>query len=111
VAPADQVNHVGARLTTLLLCALYRRTIVLTCQLCGQARRVDAVALWWFYRQRMWDDRLPAGIGRLYCRHCHAARGIKAAYHFEITRDPPDAEQPPYPDEREWRRVTSRYRS
>lgn len=110
MARSDDRTHIGVRLTNLHLCALYRRTITLTCRQCSRVRRLDAVALWWLFACRMWDDRLPRAIGRLCCDPCRAA-GTVARFDYEITREPPDADQPPYPDEREWKKIVSRYRS
>ena len=104
-------THVGAQLTTLMLCALYRRTIKLTCPNCRRERRFDAVALWWLFQRRGWSDRLPAAYRRLYCQTCFGTGKPKFVPWAEVNRDPPDAEQPPYPDEREWKRLVSRHRA
>ena len=108
---ADDRTHVGQRLGCLEHCALHRRTIKLTCPACGHVRRLDAVALWWLYERRGWSDALPGAYARLYCAACRANGGRKVRPRTEITREPPDAEQGPYPDERTWKRLVSRYRS
>jgi len=110
MAPADDLTHIGQRLSCLQLCALYRRTITATCPACGDVRRLDAVALWWLFERRGWDDRLPGAFRRLTCQPCRD-NGRKVHRRAEITRDVPDLDQPPYPDQRTWRRIVSRYRS
>jgi hypothetical protein len=106
----DDRTHVGQRLRCLEHCALHRRTITLTCPACGRARRLDAVALWWLFRRKRWDDRLPAAYRRFRCAAC-AGTGRIVRPRGAITRDPPDDDQPPYPDRPTWRRLVSRYRS
>ena len=111
MAPGDDRTHIGARLRCLQHCALHRRTIRLTCRRCGRERRLDAAALWWLFERKGWNDALPQAIGRLYCQACAQAGHPRSRFRFEITRETPDADQPPYPDEREWKRIVSRYRS
>jgi hypothetical protein len=111
MAPGDDRTHIGERLRTLQHCALHRRTIRLVCRSCGHLRYLEAIRLWWLFSRRMWDDRLPQAIERLCCAKCRAA-GRTERFRFEITRERPDEQpQPPYPDEREWKRIVSRYRS
>lgn len=107
----DTRTHTGQRLRCLEHCALHRRTIKLTCPSCGHVRRLDAVALWWLFSKRGWNDGLPRAYRKLYCEACLVTKGRVFRPVAEITRDPPDERQPPYPDERDWRRLVSRYRS
>lgn len=103
-------DHLDRQMRTLEHCALYRRTIELTCPQCRRVRRIDAVALWWLFERSGWDDRLPAAFHRFVCRNCvKGGRGVRLA--AQITRDRPDEDQPPYPDAGTWRRLVSRYRS
>lgn len=106
----DDRTHIGRRLACLEHCALHRRTIRLTCPRCGAERRFDAVALWWLFHRKGWNDRLPDAGRRFRCTRCDGAGHLPRPA-VAITREPPDAEQPPYPDERTWRRLVSRYRS
>ena len=106
----DAVDHVGRRLRTLEECALHRRTFRLTCPACGHVRLLDAIPLWWLFVKRGWDDGLPAAIGKLYCQPCRdAGRVVRPRY--IVTREQPEGPQPPYPEQREWNRIVSRYRS
>jgi RNase P subunit RPR2 len=111
MAPGDDLTHIGQRLRSLEHCALHRRTIKLTCPTCQHERRFDAVALWWLYEQRGWNDHLPRAYRRLYCEACLVKLHRVVRPIAEITRDKPDAEQPPYPEERTWKKLVSRYRS
>jgi hypothetical protein len=111
VANGDDLDHAERRLRTLQHCALHRRTIRLTCPICGHVRSFDAVALWWMYERRGWDDALPGAYRRMYCTACKSKRDAVVRPRAEITRDRPDDRQPPYPDEATWKRLVSRYRS
>jgi RNase P subunit RPR2 len=91
-------------------CALYRRTIVLTCPSCQRVRRFDAVALWWLFESRRQDDTIPLVFRRFYCVTC-VKDGQRIRPRWAITEDRPDEQQPPYPPERVWKRVVARYRS
>ena len=111
MAGCAEYDHVNRKLRTLQHCALYRRTIRLICPGCRRERRFDAVALWWMFERRGWNDRLPSAYGRLYCDACLVKAGRKIRPQAEITREQPDAHQPPYHDETTWKRLVSRYRS
>lgn len=107
---ADDSSDADAKLGRLEDCALRRRTIRLTCPRCRNVRRYDAVALWWLFQRRRWSDEVPACTARFRCSRC-SSLGRAQRPRLEITRDQPDAEQPPYPDERVWKRLVARYRS
>jgi hypothetical protein len=111
VVAGNELTHVGQRLRSLEHCALHRRTITVTCPSCTRVRRLDAVALWWWFEQRGWNDDLPRAYRRLYCEACLVHHGRVFRPWAEITRDQPDPDQPPYPTEREWKRIVARYRS
>ncbi len=105
------VDHLNRKLRCLLHCALYQRTIKLTCPQCSRVRRYDAVALWWWFERHRKDDAIPAALRRFYCSACSRGGRGRIRPHYEITTEKPDDDQPPYPDEREWKRQISRYRS
>ena len=114
MADGDGLDHANRKLVTLQHCALHRRTITLTCPQCGRVRLIDAVPLWWLFERRGWDDRLPGFHRRLYCSVCRGSPGgpgLRVRPHFQITRDAPEPTHLPYPEERVWKRVVSRYRS
>lgn len=110
MAAGDDRTHTEARLGCLEHCALHRRTIVMTCPRCRSVRRFDAVALWWLFRRRGWNDGVPEARRRFHCAACRRS-GRTSRPALEITREPPDADQPPYPDRATWNRLVSRYRS
>lgn len=106
-----ELDHADRRLRTFQHCALHRRTIRVTCTSCGRERRFDAVALWWMYERKGWDDDLPRAYRRLFCATCRERDGRVVRPRAGITRDRPDEDQPPYPDQATWKRLVSRYRS
>jgi hypothetical protein len=108
-AHADH-DHVGRRLKTLEQCALYKRTLRLTCPRCGHIRVLDAVCLWWMFSRRGWDDSLPAVAARLYCATCQA-KGATARPRLIVGREPPTGAPLPYPDVATWKKLVSRHRS
>ena len=109
--PADDREHIGRALRTIEQCALYRRSLRLTCRRCQSLRILDAVAVWWLFQQRGWPDNLPDVARRFACSACRNKGHQSAAPMIEVGRDPPEGPQPPYLDEREWKRLVSRYRS
>lgn len=107
----DDLDHANRQLRTLQHCALHRRTITVTCSACQRIYRYDAVALWWMFERKRWDDRLPGALRRLFCGGCRTKTGKKVRPRFAITRDKPDLGQSTYPDDRTWKQIVSRYRS
>jgi hypothetical protein len=59
-------DHVGRRLRTLEQCALYKRTLRLTCPRCGHVRVLDAVCLWWMFNRQPSQPAYaaPAAVSR-----------------------------------------------
>ena len=109
--PVDPTrNHTNQKLRCLLHCALYQRTIEVTCPGCRRIVKFDAVPLWWWFERRGVDDVLSTVMRRFYCTRCHRA-GKVVRPRWRITEDAPDPCKLPYPDEREWKRQISRYRS
>lgn len=70
----DEYDHLNRKLRNLEHCALHRRTIEVTCLRCNRVRRFDAVALWWLFERRHWDDSLTDAAKRFRCsRRNHPA--------------------------------------
>lgn len=111
VAPSAEIDHIGRKLRTLEQCALYKRTIRLTCPGCGRSRVMDAAALWWLFRRKGWDDALGEAAKRLCCERCRSEDDRVIRPSWTVTREMPEGPQPPYPDKHEWRKLVSRYRS
>ena len=108
---ADERDHIGRTLRTIEHCALHRRTLRLTCPRCRSVRVLDAVALWWLFHRRGWPDDLASAARRFVCSACRESGQLPPAPAIAVSRDQPNGPQPPYPDEREWKRLVSRYRS
>lgn len=109
---ADDRDHVGRRIDTLMQCALHRRTLRLSCRACPHVRLLDAVPVWYLFERKGWCGFLSEVPRRFYCSRCWLERSRKAsAPRLEITCDPFAGAQFPYPSEREWKRFVSRYRS
>jgi hypothetical protein len=109
--PSADYDHVGRRLKTLQECALYKRTLRLTCPRCRHVRILDAVPLWWLFQRRGWDDAVSDAPKRLCCSRCKERSGMVVRPRLSVGRDPPTGEQLPYPDEATWKRLVSRFRS
>lgn len=93
-------------------CALYRKTLKVRCRRCPHTKLLDAVPLWWHFERKRWSDALPEAVEHLYCGACWRERRLRVSGpRYWITDDKPEAMHLPYPDEREWKRITSRYRS
>ncbi len=103
-------DHINRKLRNLEHCALHRGTITVTCKQCQRIRRFDAVALWWLFQRRGWDDGLPDAARRFRCSSCPKT-GRRGIVDWQITRDRADDDQPPFPDESTWKRLVARYRS
>lgn len=110
MAPHHEYDHVNRKLRHLLHCALYRRTVVARCPVCRREGRYDGVALWWLFHRKGWDDRLAEVPRRLRCRSCFDDRRKIVRPTIRLNRDEPDKPLP-YPPEREWKKIVSRYRS
>ena len=96
------------RLTHLQFLALHRWNLRVTCG-CGRTAVFDGLALWWLFARKGWSDRLRDVPGRLACLICRKGGGQPERPTCERTRDPPTVLLP-LPDEREWKRLVSRYR-
>jgi len=109
--PADR-THTGQRIDTLMQCALFRRTLRISCRKCPHVRLWDSVPIWWLFEKKGWCGFMREVPRRLYCSHCWTERYDRVkAPRITITNDPPGKTPFRYPDEREWKRFVSRYRS
>lgn len=103
-------DHAGRAFRTLEHCALLRKTVRLTCRRCGHVSLFDAVQLWWRFYGRGWDDRLTEVPAHMACSGCpKAAQPLQIV--IAVTDERPEQRNMPYPSEREWKRVVSRFRS
>lgn len=104
-------DHLNRKLRTLMHCALYRTTLKLSCRRCPHSVSWDAVPIWWHFHRKGIDDRIPDVLRRFYCLKCWRERRVVSRPRLEFTKDMPGGCYMPYPDEREWKRIISRYRS
>lgn len=96
-------------LNSLQLHALHHWNIRLTCR-CGRCQIFDGAALWWLFERRRWPDQMSEVPRRFWCKLCSAAGEKVRQARWERTRERP-TENLPLPDEREWKRLVSRYRT
>ena len=90
--------------TTLLEAAAWHYGVVARCR-CGHEGVFDPHALWWRFERRGWDDGLVGVRQRLRCGRC----GARPFVTWDKQR--PATVHLPMPDERDWRRALSRFRS
>jgi len=106
------LTHTDRRITTLMECALYRRSLRVTCRKCPHIRLWEAVPIWWLFEKKGWCGFMRDVPGRLFCSHCWTERQERVrGPRVTISNDPPEKTPYPYPSEREWKRFVSRYRS
>lgn len=91
--------------TTLFEAAAFHRTIKARCS-CGREAVFHAAALWWLFQQKRWPAHLGHVPERLRCTGC-GRRGVS----ISAGRDAPTVTSLPMPDDREWKRAVSRFRS
>jgi hypothetical protein len=108
------LDHTNRRIDSLVMCALHRRTLRLSCRSCPHVRLLDAVPVWFLFERKGWSGFIQEVPARFYCAAClrDAARKVTRP-RLVITNDaaPPPTREWPYPDERVWKRLVSRYRS
>lgn len=92
--------------TTLFEAAAFHKTIKVRCPSCKREAVFHAAALWWLFQQRRWPAHLDYVPERLRCTGC-GRRGVPIV----VGRDVPTVTRLPMPDEREWKRAVSRFRS
>jgi len=112
MATSPERDHLGRKLDTLVHCALHRRTLRLSCRRCPHVRLLDAVPVWHLFERKGWSGLMADVPGRFFCSRCMTERLRKVrSPRVQVTEDRPGKEQFPYPDERTWKRLISRYRS
>lgn len=104
-------DHLNRKLRTLMHCALYRTTLRLRCTRCPHTVSWDAVPVWYHFHRKGIDDRIPEVLQRFYCTLCWRERQVVSRPRLEITKDMPQECGLVYPSDREWKGITSRYRS
>ena len=91
--------------------AVRQRRVRLTCAKCRHVTVFDAVALWWLFERKGWQDRFKDVRKRCVCLLCLHERGLKIRYpELELVGDPPTETRLPLPSEIEWKRELRRRR-
>lgn len=104
-------DHIGRAITTIEGCALNRRTLRLRCS-CGHIALLDGVAVWALAERRRWPGDLRKLAAHFYCGQCFEREQRRVRLRtIELTNETPVGTQPPYPDERTWKRLIARYKS
>lgn len=92
--------------TTLFECAAFHRTVEVNCPSCGHTEVFHAAALWWLFHCKRWRDHLDLVARRMRCTTC-GRRGVPVRQ----SRRPPTMVHLPLPEDGEWKRAVSRFRS
>ena len=112
MASAPDRDHLGRKLDTLIHCALNRRTLKLSCRNCPHVGLLDAVPVFFLFERKGWSGLMWDVPKRFYCSRCLTERLRKVrAPRVQVTTEQPGKSQFPYPDERTWKKLLSRYRS
>ena len=78
----------------------------------GHVALLDGVAVWALAERRRWPGDLRKLAGHFYCSRCFAREQRRVRLRkIELTNETPVGKQPPYPDERTWKRLIARYKS
>ncbi|WP_380879529.1 hypothetical protein ACFB49_22790 [Sphingomonas sp. DBB INV C78] len=106
------LTHLSRKLTCVQHAALYHYNVRVACRSCPHVRIFEGHQLWWLFHRRRWDDRLEHLPRRFWCSACWMASRRKVRPNtVTLTKDDPTGDALPWPDDREWKRVVSRYRS
>ncbi|MGJ3647096.1 hypothetical protein ACLB0R_01305 [Sphingomonas sp. GlSt437] len=92
--------------TTIFECAAWHKQVVVTCLVCQRRAVFDPHQIWWLCRRKGWEERLAAFRLRFKCNGC----GQKRAQIGTSGTETPTVVLP-WPDEREWKKAVSRFRS
>ena len=105
-------NRDGTRRPTCILeAALWHYAVQPVCR-CGHKSPFNAHGLWNHFDKHNWSDDFADARLRFWCRVCGARtrRKVRPVTVGVVKMSDADV-QLPLPDEREWKRVLSRYRS
>jgi DNA-directed RNA polymerase subunit RPC12/RpoP len=96
----------GTIATTLFEVAAYQHTLKASCPRCGHDAVFSGHALWWLFQRKHWGDHLDQVRERLKCTRC-GRKDVRITVGYEA----PTITSLPMPQEGEWKRAVSRYRS
>ena len=85
--------------------AAWHYCIVATCRKCSHEAVFDPHAIWWLFHRNGWDGGLKSARRRFKCARCGAGAFLTWDQNKETTVTLP------MPDDGEWKRAISRFRS
>jgi hypothetical protein len=97
-------------LSTVTDIALHHVNLKLICRRCSGVRVLNGAGLMKLFESRGWDQNLQYASRRFRCTRCWIHEHRKVRPRTLLTMENETGEPLPMPDEREWRRITSRYR-
>ncbi len=97
------------RPTHIIEAALWQYSVWPICR-CGHETGFDPHGLWYYFHRKGWDDRLTVACAKFWCRPCASRVGKRVRpVRLDLRKDMPSINLP-LPDEREWKRIVSRFR-
>jgi hypothetical protein len=103
----SRYDHEGNKVpTSLFECAAFHRTLKVHCPSCDHGAVFHGAALWWLFHRKHWHDHLDYVAQRLRCTSC-GRRGVPV----QLSREAPTIVHLPLPNDAEWKRAVSRFRS
>lgn len=96
---------------TIFEAAALHYAVNVICARCRNSAVFEPGGLWWRFYKKRWNDHFSDARVRFWCTCC-ARGGIprSRAHRLEAVRATPERYLPP-PDEREWKRAVSRFRT
>ena len=105
-------DHIGHKIDTLYLCAIYQKALKVECRCCFHWAILPGVSTWWLFERRGWEMELSAACKRFFCSSCLSKKREKVHNpHVRTTNEKPTADPFRWPDERTWTKMVSRFRS
>lgn len=104
-------NIDGLRVATCIFeAACFHKSVLVECG-CGHSACFQPHGLWWLFERRGWSDEFRDMPERFYCTRClgKLQRRVRPGKIVPIERQATITL--PMPDEYEWKRALSRYRS
>ncbi len=104
-------NRNGIRIATCIFeAACFHKSVRIVCG-CGNEKLFQAHGLWWLFDRKCWSDEFRHMQERFYCLKCWHHRRSKQRPIVIEACERPATFMLPMPEEREWRRALSRFRS